>query len=108
MINQAQEDGLFLGRKDDTLLTPEYKTLVENALDKIVDISKFQPNLDAIPTANINNTNNIEMNISLPNVTNPEEFIDYMQSSKRFQNIVQSMTIDRSLGKNSLNKFKYK
>lgn len=109
MINQAQEDGLFLGRKDDTLLTPEYKQTVEKALDTIIDMSKYQPNTNAITGVNnLNNTNNIEMNFNLPNVTDPEDFLDYFQKSQRAQKIVQSMTIGSSLGGNSLDKYKYK
>lgn len=52
--------------------------------------------------------NNITMNIELPNVQNYNDFVDKLQRDKRFENIVQSMTIGNALGKNSLNKLKFK
>lgn len=52
--------------------------------------------------------NNITMNIELPNVQNYNDFVDKLQRDKRFENIIQSMTIGNALGKNSLNKLKFK
>jgi len=52
-------------------------------------------------------SNDIEMNISLPNVSNYTEFVDRLQRDRRFEKIVQAMTIGNALGKNSYSKMKY-
>ena len=57
--------------------------------------------------SNNNITNDISMNITLPNVTDYNSFVTQLQSDKRFEKIIQSMTSDRMLGKNSLNKYKF-
>lgn len=54
-----------------------------------------------------NISNDIQMNITLPNVTDYNSFVTQLQSDKRFEKIIQSMTTDRMLGKNSLNKHKF-
>ena len=51
-------------------------------------------------------SNDIKMNITLPNVTDYDSFVTQLKSDKRFEKIVQSMTIDRALNKNSLSKNK--
>jgi len=55
----------------------------------------------------VTSNNNVTMNIELPNVQNYNDFVNQLQKDKRFENIVQSMTIDKALGKNSLNKYKF-
>lgn len=52
-------------------------------------------------------SNDIEMNISLPNVSNYTEFVDQLQRDRRFEKIVQAMTIGNALGKNSYSKMRY-
>lgn len=51
-------------------------------------------------------SNDIKMNITLPNVTDYNSFVTQLKSDKRFEKIVQSMTIDQVLNKNSLSKNK--
>lgn len=51
-------------------------------------------------------SNDIKMNITLPNVTDYDSFVTQLKSDKRFEKIVQSMTVDQVLNKNSLLKNK--
>lgn len=115
MVNSVQEEGLFLGRKDDVMLSKDDWKLADNMTAKLIDFAKYEPKLSAVQSAtNVNSKidNDIKMNITLPNVTNYEEFKRAMQSDPQMQKIVQSMTVANAsknpLGKNSLNKFKYK
>ena len=110
MISTVKEDGLFLGRKDDTILAKEDWEIASSMVDKLISISALQPNTNAIKGMSYanNSQNNISMNITLPNVQNYDQFVSQLQKDKRFEKIVQSMSIEQSLGKNSLSKFKYK
>lgn len=51
-------------------------------------------------------TNYNQFSFDLPNVVDANSLIDELQHSKRFEKIVQSMTIDQALNKNSLFKNK--
>ena len=52
--------------------------------------------------------NDVVMNISLPNVVDVDGFVNELRTNKRFEKVVQSMTIGNiSSGSNSLSKFKY-
>lgn len=66
------------------------------------------PNMSGIiKNAGNNIEQDININFSLPNVTDANSLINELQHDKRFEKIIQSMTADRMLGKNSLNKYKY-
>lgn len=52
--------------------------------------------------------NNIDVNISIDKVRDFDDFIYKMQTSNKFEKLVQSMTIDRIAGKNSLKKHSIK
>ena len=52
--------------------------------------------------------NNIDVNISIDKVQDFDDFIYKMQTSNKFEKLVQSMTIDRIAGKNSLKKHSIK
>lgn len=110
LINASGEDGFVLAKEGEHILNKEQLSIASAMVDKLLDFSKLQPNTNAIKGASYvnNGDNNISMNISLPNVTNYDEFVTQLQKDKRFEKIVQSMTIEQSLGKNSLNKFKHK
>ncbi|MGN0166386.1 MAG: hypothetical protein ACI39R_09425, partial [Lachnospiraceae bacterium] len=53
----------------------------------------------------VNNQNSIS--ITLPNVTNYEEFKAGLQKDKRFTGFIQEVTLGQALGRNSLNRNKY-
>lgn len=109
MISTAREDGLFLGRKDDTILAKEDWLIASAMVEKLIDFSRLQPNTGAIKgmTYTDSSENNFTMNFNLPNINNGQEFVDFLKT-KKAQNIIQSYTTDAALGKNSLSKYKYK
>lgn len=52
--------------------------------------------------------NDVVMNISLPNVVDVDGFVNELRTNKKFEKVVQSMTIGNiASGSNSLSKFKY-
>jgi len=66
------------------------------------------PNMSGIiKNAGNNIEQDINVNFSLPNVTDANSLINELQHDKRFEKIIQSMTADRMLGKNSLSKYKF-
>lgn len=74
----------------------------------INDFSKASPNMNGIVRNTGGDVNqDINVNFSLPNVTDANSLINELQHDKRFEKIIQSMTADRMLGKNSLNKYKF-
>lgn len=67
-------------------------------------------NTDGIKTPNISSNvtygdSNVDITFNVPNVTNAEDFMKTLQKSKKFEQIVQSMTIGRISGKGKLNKY---
>ena len=124
------EDHMVAAREGERILTEEQNknfekmvnanfTPLEGALkDKYSMLSGTNGDIASImanmPTpqvgnnANIGNTTTIgDINITLPNVTNKEEFVQWLKSDANIEKIIQSITIDRMLGKNSFTKMKY-
>ena len=56
---------------------------------------------------NNNITNDISLNLSLPNVSNANDFVKAIQTNRTLQQVIKAITIDEAMGKNTLNKFKY-
>lgn len=125
------EDHMVAAREGERILTEEQNknfekmvnanfTPLEGALkDKYsmlsgtngVDIASMMANIPAPQVgdnANIGNTTTIgDINISLPNVTNKEEFINWLKNDGQIERILQAMTVGRLTGGNSYNKMKY-
>jgi len=58
--------------------------------------------------ANVGNTTTVgDINITLPNVTDKQDFINWLKSDGQIEKIIQSMTVSRMLGGNSYTKLKY-
>ena len=53
-------------------------------------------------------TNDINMNITLPNVKNYNEFVNALQNDSKFERMIQDMTVNQLSGKSALSKYKYK
>ena len=93
---------------DSTISNYQLKTLQDAFLEKQVlqslvnDYTYTQPSSIVKEVNDINN--HVEMNISLPNVSNYEEFKYGLQHDPSIQKIVQSMTLGAITGKNSLSK----
>lgn len=65
-------------------------------------------NLGNLPTRSTSVNNTIQANFNLPNVTNYEEFIAALQKDKRFERLVQDVTVGQMNGRSSLGKYKTK
>lgn len=58
--------------------------------------------------SNVGNTTTVgDINITLPNVTNKEEFVSWLKNDASIEKLIQSMTVGRMMGGNSYNKMKY-
>lgn len=110
LINASGEDGFVLAKEGEHILNKEQLSIASAMVDKLLDFAKLQPNTNAIKGMSYTNNseNNITMNVTLPSVTNYNEFVDQLQKDKRFEKIVQSATIGQALGKSSLDKLKHK
>ena len=84
--------------------------MLSNALAplNISDFNKISPNMSGIIRNTGGDVNqDISVNFALPNVTDANSLINELQQNKRFEKVIQSMTTDVMLGKNSLNKYKH-
>ena len=93
-------------------LTPEniesIKEMSKNMANRMIP-NVFPVTLPEISRESVANnvTNDINMSITLPNVKNYDEFVSQMQTDKRFERIIQSMTLGNALGRNNYNKLKF-
>lgn len=79
-------------------------------LPNLSRVTHYSPTVPEPPTANSetrNVTNDIHMELSFPGVKNYEEMVKKMQTDRRFETIVQEMTLGRAMGRNSYSKMKY-
>lgn len=122
----TQEKGMeaIIRPTDNAILTPLKSgdsVLTANATKNIWDMAnnpyKFiKDNLSAsidganiLLTAGSRNVNtNVAMSITLPSVQNYNEFVSSLQKDKKFQSMIQDMTVNQMMGGNSLAKNKYK
>lgn len=111
LIRKAGEDGIILARTGEEVLSLEKIKELKGAFiaaQPFIDVSNHLNRLTTLtPTPNSNIKNDIQMNIALPNVTNYNEFVSQLQADKRFEKIIQQMTIGNALGKNELTKYKF-
>lgn len=63
------------------------------------------PNVNSGVGGNVTNYN--QFSFDLPNVVDADSLITELQHSKRFEKILDSMTAEKMLGKNSLGKFRF-
>lgn len=110
------EDTTVAVQEGERILTPvqneAFETLVAN-LSKFDASQLYQtptiPKLSNPVLNNIGTTNNndIRMEIVLPYVKNYDDFVNQLQKDKRFEKIVQSMTVDTISGRSSYSKMKW-
>lgn len=107
-VSSAGEDGIaFLRRGEGIIPTgmmPEWNKLIGNlgSLNQLVDYASLPLSMLNHQPSNVN-IGDINMTFDLPNVKNTNDFINELQHSKRFENIIYEMTF----GNNSLGKYKY-
>lgn len=102
-------------KRGEAVLTPEqsaqFKTLTEHLpqLQGIVDVT---PHLERIrgqqqaPSTSVEYTNNNYIDIE--HVEDYNDFVNQLRSDKKFEQMIQSMTVDRLVGKGALEKNKYR
>lgn len=94
VLNNAATDNLFRFTNDPT------KFIKENL------ISNYSTGSTSSSVNNNSTSINLEnVNFNLPNVKNYDEFFTAMQSDKRFEQMVQSMTVGRMMGQSKYNKY---
>lgn len=123
----TQENGVpeaIIRPSDGAILTPLAKedmvlngNATANLFSMMNDPSKFikdslfeNSNASTVPNIS-NNTNSVSVNLenvnfTLPNVKNYDEFIYAMQHDKKFESLIKSMTTDRLFGGSSLKKYR--
>lgn len=119
----TQENGeeIILRPTDGAILTPLVKgdrvlnkeatanlyKLLNNPSGFVAESSRT--NIGNIKSPNIANSYNGDINfaVTLPNVSNYNEFKYALQHDKSFEKVIQSMTIDRIAGGSSIKKYKY-
>lgn len=117
----TQEDGseLMYSSKDGAMLTPlgrGDKVFTKEMSDTLYDFARANVGINFNTTRNIpqfkpkevvsvSNDNNISIN--LPGVTNYQEFKQQLQNDDRFASFIQQITIGEALGKNTLKRKKY-
>jgi len=76
-----------------------------------IDMASIMANMPTPKIGDVNNVGNTttvgDIHITLPNVTNKEEFISWLKNDGQIEKIVQSMTVGRMMGGNSYAKMKY-
>lgn len=118
----TQENGVeaIIRPADGAILTPLAKNdavlnnaATQNIWDMANNPLQFIKDNLSVPNlrSNINNGNyDIQQSlmITLPSVKNYPEFVTALQNDKKFEQMIQDMTINQLNGKNSLAKYKYK
>lgn len=100
--------------KNDMVINPKQVETLRAMLTDYSNNTGFDSVASAARNFNkISNTNNnvanneIHMNFELPNVKNADDFIDELQHSKRFEGMVQAMTVGQMSGGSSLRKYRF-
>lgn len=122
--NENGNSEVIIRKSDGAILTPLAKDdmilngyATDNLFSIVNDPSKFiRDNLFGANqyngTSNINNVNSNysvsvdNINLNLPNVKNYEDFFYAAQHDKRFEKMVQAMTVDKLFGGSSLKKYR--
>lgn len=72
------------------------------------DRSMSQPMVsNNVVNNNLSPNTSVQLSITLPNVTNYNEFKNALIADRNFQNAIQDMTLGAAVGKNSLSKYRY-
>ena len=119
------EDHMVAAKEGERILTEEQNknfekmvnanfTPLDDNLKSKYSIDKMIEGLSHMSTPNVGNMSNVgntttvgDINITLPNVTNKEEFVSWLKNDGQISKIIQSLTIGQMMGKNSYNKMKY-
>ena len=119
----TQEEGLeaIIRPSDGAILTPLAKNdtvlnagatqniwdMANNPMKFIKENLSFPITLPSVMSSGGNYDIDQSMVITLPNVMNYPEFVSALQSDKRFEKMLQDMTVNQLTNKNALAKYKY-
>ena len=119
------EDHMIAAKEGERVLTEDQNksfekmvnanfTPLDTGLKDKYSLDKMIEGMTHISTPNVDNMSNVgnnttvgDINITLPNVTSKEEFVQWLRTDGQIEKIVQSMTTGRMLGGNSFAKMKY-
>ena len=108
MVKSSGEDGIAMVRNGEGLIAPEHVQYIQDLmtnLPQIVDFSEAITNIPAGLTP-VNNANQIGDVIftfgDINGVSNPQEFVKYIQTDAKVQKAIQSVSIDQIAGKTRL------
>lgn len=111
LIRSTGEDGFVLARTGEEILSKEKLIMLKDALQYIPqNFNIASTSLPKFTQKASNSSVDVKVDfggITMNGVNNPEEFVTELQKSKRFEKIVQSITVDTAMGKNSLGKYKF-
>lgn len=111
LIRGTGEDGFILARTGEEILSKEKLIMLKDALQYIPqNYNIASTSLPKFTQKASNSSVDVKVDfggITMNGVNNPEEFVTELQKSKRFEKIVQSITVDTAMGKNSLGKYKF-
>ena len=117
LIKAQGEDGIAFVRNKEGLVAPEHVPAIQELLDTVPLMNDMLQPLVTLPKfpdiTSVGNTGNNILQIdtlNLPNVTNWEEFKDKMykdmQSNKKFEGMVQDMSVNKMSGGGRLTKYR--
>lgn len=104
-------------KKGEAVLTPEQAAQFKKLVQEIPQITYLTQSNMSDRLANIQESPvvNQEVNVTIPNVNIPiervmdyKDFVNQLRDDNKFEKMIQSMTIDRALGKSKYEKMKYR
>lgn len=112
LIRGTGEDGFVLARTGEEILSLEKINALGDAVKNMtpvidrIDTLVKQPEFPVVRNDGGNSIESVNIEFTLPNVKNYDEFMARMRTDKRFEGMVQNMTLGNALGRNSMNKFR--
>ena len=113
VIRKSGEDGMILAKSGEAVLTEDQIHLLRDVVSTASAISPLLDTMQSLSalTATSGSVDMTIENITLPNVTKPEEFADGLRQALKndvaTQKAVRAITVDLLAGKNSLSVRKY-
>ena len=115
IINKTGEDGFVLARTGEEILSLEkikqlrdVLAITSNLYNEFSNIqTKSQNYKEDYKNNSYGTCENINVEFTLPNVTNYDDFVNKAQSDKRFEKIIQQMALGNVSKSNSLTKYKF-
>lgn len=107
-VKGAGEDGFILARTGEEVLSLDKIKGMQQVLTMFEPLTKLQQKIpNGISTLGGNNVTigDVTTTLSLPNVTNYEDFVNKAKADPKFERLVQQMTIGNALGQSKLKKY---